>query len=118
MSRLLRLLTLWLLALALPIQGAAAATGMGARPPAAPHVMTMPDGATMHAAAMPCHEHAHAVHKGGCGACCGPLVAEPALLLAVAPTATRWAPFKRDAAQAGVPQFLTGGTDRPPRVLA
>ena len=116
MQRFLRLLTLWLLALALPIQGAEAATAMGAQSHPAPHVMTMPDGSTMDAAAMPCHDHA--VDKSGCGGCCGPIAAEPALLLVVAPVAARWAPFTRDAAQAGAPQFLTGGTDRPPRLLA
>lgn len=89
---------------------------MGARSHPASHVMTMPDGSTMDAAAMPCHDPA--VDKSGCGACCGPIAAEPALLLAVAPVAARWATFKRDAAQAGAPQFLTGGTDRPPRHLA
>ena len=78
--------------------------------------MTMPDGTTMDAAAMPCHDHA--VDKSGCGACCGPIAAEPALLLAVAPAAMRWTALPRGAAQAGAPQFLTGGTDRPPRPLA
>ena len=116
MRRLLRLLTLWLLALALPLQGAVAATAMGVPSPAAPHVMTMPDGTTMDAAAMPCHDHA--VDKSGCGGCCGPIAAEPALLLAVAPAALRWAPIRRASADAGAPQFLTGGTDRPPRRLA
>ena len=102
MLRLLRLLTLWLLALALPIQGAAAATAMGAQPHPAPHVMTMPDGTTMDAAAMPCHDHA--VDKSGCGACCGPIAAEPALLLAVAPTALRWAPIARASRSTPAPR--------------
>ena len=50
---------------------------MGARSHPASHVMTMPDGSTMDAAAMPCHDPA--VDKSGCGACCGPIAAEPAL---------------------------------------
>jgi len=109
MRRFLRLLTLWLFALALPIQGAAAATAMAghAQPPA--HTMTMADGA-------PCH--GHAIDKAGCGACCGPLVTQQALL-AVAPVAIRWAALPRNATDAAPPSFLTGGTERPPRpVLA
>ena len=119
MRRFLRLLTLWLLALALPVQGAAAATAMSVRahPPTPAHMMTLSDGTTMDASAMPCHA-AHAVDKSGCGACCGPIAAEPALLLAVAPVAARWAPLPHDATDAGPPQFLTGGTERPPRLLA
>ena len=115
MRRLLRLLTLWLFALALPIQGAAAATAMSAHAHGPSPTMTMPDGTTMDAAAMPCH--GHAIDKAGCGACCGPIVAEQALL-AVAPVAPRWAPLPRDAVAVDTPQFLTGGTDRPPRPLA
>jgi hypothetical protein len=115
MRRLLRLLTLWLFALALPIQGAAAATAMSAHVHGATHTMSMPDGTTMDAAAMPCH--GHAVDKAGCGACCGPIVAEQALL-AVAPVPPRCAPLPRDAADVAAPLFLTGGTDRPPRRLA
>ena len=116
MRRFLRLLTLWLIALALPIQGAAAATAMAghARTPA--HAMVMPDGTTMDAAAMPgalpCH--GHAVDKAGCGACCGPIVTQQALLT-VAPAAPRRAPAPRLGADAEAPLFLTGGTDRPPR---
>ena len=116
MRRLLRLLTLWLFALALPIQGAAAATTMPGHASAPSHTMVMPDGTTMDAAAMPCHDHGpgHGLDKSGCGACCGPLVTQQAVL-AVAPVAARWAPAPRDAADAAAPQFLTGGTDRPPR---
>ncbi|MCK9688128.1 hypothetical protein [Scleromatobacter humisilvae] len=111
MRRFLRLLTLWLIALALPIQGAAAAAAMPGHANA-PHTMTMPDGTTMDAADMPCH--AHAIDKAGCGACCGPIVTQQAML-AVAPVATRWAVVHRDAADAASPLFLTGGTERPPR---
>ncbi len=118
MRRVLRLLTLWLFALALPIQGAAAATAMAGHASAPSHVMVMPDGTTMDAAAMPgapaCHGHGHGIDKAGCGACCGPLVAQQALL-AVAPVTPRWAPAPHAASDAAAPQFLTGGTDRPPR---
>ena len=115
MRRFLRLLTLWLFALALPVQGALAQTAMAA--PAPSHAtMTMPDGTTMDADAMPCH--GHAVDKAGCGTCCGPIAAQQATL-AVAPVATRWAPLPRAAADAAPPLFLTSGTERPPRpVLA
>ena len=116
MRRFLRLLTLWLFALALPIQGAAAATAMPGHDSTPPHAMVMPDGTTMDAADMPgaapCH--VHAIDKAGCGACCGPLVAQQALL-AVAPVAPRWAPAARATVDAAAPLFLTGGTDRPPR---
>ena len=112
MRRFLRLLTLWLFALALPVQGALAATGMGA--PAPSHTMTMPDGTTMDADAMPCH--AHAVDKAGCGTCCAPIFTQQAMLV-VAPAAARWAPLPRIAANAAPPLFLTGGTDRPPRLF-
>ena len=121
MRRFLRLLTLWLLALALPIQGAAAATAMSghAGKPTLSHTMTMADGTAMDAAAMPapppCHPH-HAVDKAGCGACCGPLLTQQALLT-VAPVATRWALTPRAATRAPATVFLTGGTDRPPRRL-
>ena len=113
MRRFLRLLTLWLFALALPIQGAAAATAMAAHASAPSHTMTMPDGTTMDAAAMPCH--GHSVDKaGGCGSCCGPIVTQQAML-SVAQVAMRWATLPRSAADAASPLFLTGGTDRPPR---
>jgi hypothetical protein len=119
MRRLLRLLTLWLFALALPIQGAAAATAMAGHAGSAPmsHTMVMPDGTAMDAAAMAggvaCHPHA-GIDKAGCGACCGPVLAQQALLT-VAPVALRWAWTPRAAARAPAPVFLTGGTDRPPR---
>ena len=113
MRRFLRLLTLWLIALALPIQGAAAATAMPAHASTPSHAMTMPDGTTMDADAMPCH--GHSVDKaGGCGSCCGPIATQQAML-SVAPVATRWAALPRSAADAASPLFLTGGTDRPPR---
>ena len=115
MRRFLRLLTLWLFALALPVQGATATTAMLAHAHGPSPTMTMPDGTTMDAAAMPCH--GHAVDKAGCGACCAPIAAEQALL-AIAPAAPRWAPLPRDALPVATPQFLTGGTDRPPRRLA
>jgi len=116
MRRFLRLLTLWLFALALPIQGAAAATAMAGHASAPSHAMVMPDGATMDAADMPCHGHGHGVAGAACGACCGPLVTQQAML-AVAPVAVRWAPAPRGASDAAAPLFLTGGTDRPPRHL-
>ncbi len=112
MRRFLRLLTLWLFALALPVQGALAATGMGM--PAPSHTMTMPDGATMDAGAMPCH--AHTVDKAGCGTCCGPIFTQQAMLH-VAPASARWAPLPPTATDAAPPLFLTGGTDRPPRLF-
>jgi hypothetical protein len=119
MRRLLRLLTLCLLALALPIQGAAAAVAMAL--PSHERVTTMAladmSDMDMHAAtshAAPCPHHA--VDKAGCGACCGPAVAQrPALL--VTPVALRGSPAPRTAARAAAPQFLTGGPDRPPRAL-
>ena len=118
MRRFLRLLTLLLFALALPVQGALAAGAMAAHA-ASSHTMTMPDGNVMDAAAMPggtpCH--GHAIDKTGCGACCAPLVVHQALL-AVAPVATRWSALPRAAADVASPLFLTGGTERPPRPLA
>ena len=54
MRRFLRLLALCLFALALPLQGALAASAMASTHP---RMMTMPDGRAM-AAAMPCHDHA------------------------------------------------------------
>ena len=110
MRRLLRLLLVCLLACALPLQAAVASVMQAELAPA--HAATMAGGA-------PCPHHAPAHHAGtpdkaGCGACCGPLVAQQALL-AVAPVAPRWAPAPHAAADAAAPQFLTGGTDRPPR---
>ena len=116
MRRLLRLVTLWLFALALPLQGASATAAMIAHEHAPSQRMTMPDGTTMDAAAMPCH--GHAVDKAGCGACCAPIAAEQGVL-AVAPVAPLWAARPGVAATVAAPQFLTGGTERPPRpVLA
>jgi hypothetical protein len=118
MRRFLRLLMLCLLALALPVQGAAAATTMAAHADAPPsHPMAMPDGSTMDAAAMPgtapCHHH-DGLAKAGCGACCGPLLVQQAVLTVV-PVAARRALAPQAAARAPTPLFLTGGTDRPPR---
>ncbi len=117
MRRFLRLLVVWLIALALPVQGAMAATSMAAHAPS--HAtMTMPDGTAMDAAAMPdpapCH--GHAIDKAGCGACCGPVAVQQAMLT-VAPVAGRWAALPRATADAAASPFLTGGTDRPPRAL-
>ena len=120
MRRLLRLLMLCLLALALPIQGAAAATAMAGAHGSMSHTMTMPDGTVMDSAAMPgatadipaCPHHG--VDKACCGACCGP-AATQAPQLVVAPVAERWARATRAAPQAATPLFLTGGPDRPPR---
>jgi hypothetical protein len=115
--RFLRLLTLWLIALALPVQGALAATGMAMQSAAPPHTMTMDAGRTMADGAMPCHDYA--IEKSGCGACCGPIVSQRQPMLAVAPVAIRWAALPRHAADDAAPLFLTGGTERPPRrVLA
>ena len=120
MRRFLRLLVVWLIALALPLQGAAAAMAMASHADAPPHAtMTMPDGSTMDAADMPgaapCHDHA--IEKSGCcGTCCGPIVAQREML-AVAPVAARWTTLPRDRAAATAPLFLTGGTDRPPRLV-
>jgi hypothetical protein len=120
MRRFLRLLTLCLLALALPVQGAAAATAMAGHAAAPPmsRTMAMPNGAAMDAAAMPgvadCHRHG-GMAKAGCGACCGPLLTQQAMLT-VAPAATRWALTPRAVARAPATVFLTGGTDRPPRL--
>ena len=113
MRRFLRLLTLWLVAIALPIQGAMAASAMGAHASAPSHAtMTMPDGTTMDAADMPCHHPA--IDKAGCGACCGPIVTQQ-LAVSVAPAATRWAMRPHRSTDAAPPLFLTGGTERPPR---
>jgi hypothetical protein len=121
MRRLVRLLMLCLLALALPLQGAAAATAMlGTHEPAS-HAMVMPDGTVMDSASMPgmASDHArcphHAVDKACCGACCGPAAAQQTQLV-VAPVTERWAPAARVASRAGTPVFLTGGPDRPPRL--
>ena len=147
----LRLLMLWLIALALPLQGAAAmgahgAAGAGARLAGASMPMShMPVSMSMsHMSAPTSHmsapehlqpmahtpasngaEPVHSSHcphrtpdKAGCGACCGPAVAEsPAL--AVAPVATLATAARHAAAPVPAPSFLTGGPDRPPRsVLA
>ena len=118
MRRFLRLLVVWLIALALPLQGAAAATAMATHADAPSHAaMTMPDGSTMDAADMPgaapCH--GHALEKSGCcGDCCGPIVAQREML-AIAPVAARWTALPRGIAAAASPLFLTDGTDRPPR---
>ena len=114
MHRLLRLLTLWLVALALPIQGASAATAMAL--PMAPALQSAM--ADTPSDTMPCpHHHAlgHAADKaGGCGTCCGPTACQPPALT-VAPVAEVWAPAARAASPIPAPQFLTGGPDRPPR---
>lgn len=118
MRRFLRPLVVWLIALALPLEGAAAATAMATHADAPSHAtMTMPDGSTMDAADMPgaapCH--GHTIEKSGC---CGPLVAQQEML-AVTPVAIRWTALPHAVAAAGSPLFLTGGTDRSPRpVLA
>ena len=114
MHRFLRLAVLCLIAFALPMQGALAAGGMAMQASASVHAtMTMPDGHAMDVADMPCHSHA--VDKtGGCGACCGPIATQQALL-AVAPTTTRWTSLPRAAADDDAQPFLTGGTERPPR---
>lgn len=117
MHRFLRLAMLWLIAFALPVQGALAAGGVSMHATPAHATMTMPDGHVMDAASMPdtppCHSHA--IDKtGGCGACCGPIASQQALL-AVAPTATRQTSLPRAAADDGASPFLTGGTERPPR---
>ena len=118
MRRFLRLLTLWLFALALPIQGAAAATAMAGHASTPSHAMVMPDGTAMDAADMPgamsCH--GHGIDGAACGACCAPLVTHQAML-AVAPVAMRWTPAPRVATDATAPVFLTEGTERPPRLL-
>lgn len=124
MRRFLRLLTLWLVVLALPLHGVQAATAMAGHAGAPSQAMVMPDGSVMDVAAMPgagdaraCHDHA-LDPSGCCGDCCGP-VAAPHGMLGVVPVAARWAALRRDDAQAASPLFLTGGTDRPPRpVLA
>jgi hypothetical protein len=123
MRRFLRLLTLCLIALALPFHGAQAAALMAGHASAPSHAtMVMPDGTTMDAADMPgagatCH--GHDLDKSGCcGDCCGPIAAQHEML-DVVPVAVRWATLPRDADDAASPLFLTGGTDRPPRpVLA
>ena len=113
MPRFLRLLLACLLACALPLQ-AAVASAMQARMAAPPaHAMSAD-------APCPHHPHAHGgqVDKAGCGACCGPVAAAPAVL-DVAPVATRVAVVARRAPATPSPQFLTGGPERPPRpVLA
>ena len=114
MRRFLRLLLLFLFVPALTIQGALAATGMASHAGAPSHTMTMPDGTTMDADAMPCH--AHAIDKAGCGTCCGPIFTQQAMLV-VAPATARCAPLPRIVVDAAPPLFLTGGTDRPPRLL-
>ena len=125
MRRFLRLLTLWLLALALPIHGAQAATAMAGHASAPSHaLMVMPDGSAMDAADMPAASDAqphaaacqgHALDPSACcGDCCGPIAVQHELL-DVVPVAARWATLPRAAARAASPLFLTGGTDRPPR---
>ncbi len=137
MHRLLRLVTLWLIALALPIQGAAAATAMAMPASRAPmqHAMAH-DRGTMAGMSMdaphdavPCPHHAsshatrpathdamhHPMDKSGCcGDCCGP-VAWQAPALAVAPAAETWRQAARGTAPVVAPQFLTDGPERPPR---
>jgi hypothetical protein len=122
MRRLFRLVLLCLLALALPLQGATAAAAMAgghgaATMPAADHAaMAMADGAPCPHHAAAAKQHAgHAIERAGCGACCGPAVAEHQPLLAVAPAPTRWTMLAAAPALAQRTQFLTGGPDRPPR---
>ena len=119
MRRLRRLLTLCLLVLALPIQSAPAATAMVGHAAAstASHPMAMPFAMAMQTAALPapCHRHGN-LDNAGCGACCGPLLTQQALLT-VAAVATRWAVTPSVAARAPATLFLTGGTDRPPRAF-
>ena len=119
MRRFLRLLVVWLIALALPLQGATAATAMAMHADAPSHAtMTMPDGSSMDAADMPgatpCH--GHAIEKSGCCTCCGPIVTQQEVL-AIAPAAPRWTALPRELTAATAPLFLTGGTDRPPRLV-
>ena len=65
MSRRIRLFLLCLIALALPLQGIAAATLSSCD-----HRAPMTHGAAHDHAAMPAHAHAHAaVEKSGCSAC-------------------------------------------------
>jgi len=123
MRPLLRLLVAWLIALALPIHGAQAATAMAGHARTPSHaVMVMPDGTAMDAADMPgaagaCH--GHDLGQGGCCSdCCGPIAAQHEMLHVV-PVAARWATLPRAAADAASPLFLTGAAERPPRrVLA
>jgi hypothetical protein len=122
MRRLLRLLMLCLLALALPIQGAAAATAMlgaHAQHDTASQSMVMPDGTVMDAMPGRASDSAscphHAVDKACCGACCGPAATQQPGL-AVAPAAARWALATHVATRAATPLFLTSGPDRPPRL--
>lgn len=77
--------------------------------------MTMPDGTPMDTADMPrpAHCHGHAIDKAGCGACCGRVVTQQAMLN-VAAVAARWATLPRRTADAAAPLFLTDG---PPRTL-
>ena len=60
---------------------------------------------------MPCH--GHAVDKSGCGACCGPIVVQRALL-GVAPVAVRWSALPRATAQAARVLFVTGAPSARP----
>ncbi|MEP6506463.1 MAG: hypothetical protein ABJD97_24210 [Betaproteobacteria bacterium] len=111
---------LCLLALALPIQGAAAATALPGSHAPMSHTMVMPDGTVMDSASMPgatpdgtaCPHHA--IDKACCGACCGPAASQHAQLV-VAPVAERWAPATHAPSRAATPVFLTSGPDRPPR---
>lgn len=124
MRRFLRLLTLWLIALALPLQGATAAMAMTL--PAAHAAMASTAAANAMSAmlathdAAPCPHHpaaAKAATSGsGCGACCGP-AATPRSTPVIAPAAEAWMPAMRGASSAAAPAFLTDGPDRPPRPL-
>ncbi len=139
MRRFLRLLILWLLALALPLQGALAAampeTKMQAATPqetdvaSTAHAMAMAmnmrpyshraccptaseDGfsATMHASL------AHGGCPGGCAFCgLGAAMAQPTPTLAPVAVAAPSRIVRRRATSVTAPTFLTSGLDRPPR---
>lgn len=125
-SRTLRLLVAWLMLLALPLQGWAAATMLGcgqqhahAAAAAAQHADHHADHAhPAHAAA---HGHAdegaHADGAGSCASCAACMVglALPAASLALADPPVAGEPRLR-APPAPV-SFVTGGPDRPPRTV-
>lgn len=119
----LRMFMVWMLALALPMQGMAAAAMRycgGAEPqPAAHHAAAevsvhAADHRQHHHPAGPGADHAHAAGHAcsACAACCVALALPPAMPV---PVAVDPAPTAVTALVAPSPSFLTAGPERPPR---
>lgn len=131
-----RLLLVWLMALALPVQGLATAGSLHCSPPPArvhmqaqampaaaaqgsahahlrTHAQTPAHAAGHHGSPGAAHEHGHGGHTcSACAACC-PAIGQPgrAVDLPSAPLGG----FAADTVQAASPSFVPSGLERPPR---